>query len=301
MPEIMRSDATQCSLFKAAPGGGRCDVGGGRVEWHHQKFRSHQGGDDAANLAPICPGHHRAMHEGDQLLGKLHQYVRHGCYCYAETKGGEPVWFYWQDIGKDAEDRATDLLQEFELNTIIIRTGAWRAAETLYRMEIEGQLWLLLGFDSIGELAKHVGFAPRTLRAYLAAERTLHENSAITAEQRTALREQSMELMVTARQAIAGMSTDQVAEVIEMAQVSPTKDVAIYAKRIAGGNEARAQGFRHAEVTLTVRAATLVVEVPFIKEEEILQKAKRSIECRPYVHVVDWAPDDQHSWEETGS
>lgn len=299
MPEIMRSDATQCSLFKAAPGGGRCAAGGGRTSMHHKRFRSRQGGDDPSNLAPICDGHHRAMHTSDQLLGKLYQYVRHGCYCYAETKGAEPVWFYWQDIGKDAEKRATDLLQEFELGIQITKTGAWRVAQTLYRMEVEGRLWMLLGFDSIGELAKSVGFAPRTLRAYLAAERTLQESPGITSDQRKALREQSMELMVTARQAIAGMTTDQVEEVIEMARVSPTKDVAVYAKRIAGSNEARAQGFRHAEVTLTVRAATLVIQVPFIKEEEILKKARKAIECKPYVHVIDWAPDDQHSWEET--
>ena len=95
------------------------------------------------------------------------------------------------------------------------------------------------------------------------------------------------------------MTTDQIREIIDMAQVSPAKDVVIHAKRIAGGNEARAQGFRHAEVTLTVRAATLVIQVPFVHEEEILKKAKKAIEFRPYVHVIEWAPDGQHSWEET--
>ncbi len=204
----------------------------------------------------------------------------------------------WSVCGQKVEEAGTELMEEAEIGARRRREGAWRIARAAHRLEVLGDGWRLFDIQSKAEFAAELGIAGRTLNAYLAAERTLHDNPAINEEKRAALRGRSIELMVSARKQIADMTGEQVQKVIDVAETSPVKTAIEYAKTIAGANESRARGYKHADVALAARAVTFKLQVPYLEGEDPVAKAQKRIQFKDEVFVVDWASDGQQSWEE---
>jgi hypothetical protein len=200
----------------------------------------------------------------------------------------------------EAIHEATKLwMDEKDVAIKIMKVGGARLARAFFELERLGDGWKLHGFDTKAMFATEIGYSLRTVNAYIAAERVLFENPSITEDQREALRECSMELRVGSSGAMADLNKRQVQEVIDRAQSgAPAQHVIEYTRTMQGKNRALADGFKYADVTLIVNAATLKIEVPYRDGEDPVIKAKKAIGARPYVHVIDWADDKQQRWEE---
>ena len=142
------------------------------------------------------------------------------------------------------------------------------------------------------------GFAPRTLRAYLAAERTLMESPNIRHDQREGIRALPIQLMIDARAPMSEMTTDQIDILLAKAETMPTAHLVQEAKKAAGVIAAKAEGKHTASVTLVSRAATFGVEdVVYGRGESPVHKAKQQVEFRNPGAVIEWAPKGEQTWE----
>lgn len=216
--------------------------------------------------------------------------------------GDEPrrwkVAFLWGNIRDKMERGVDDLDTETDIGSEIVKTGAWRVGRAMYKLEQMGDAWQLLGHRSLAMFATAKGFAPRTLRAYLAAERTLWESPQIRPDQVEAIRNLPIQLMIDARAPMSEMTTDQIDILLAKAETLPTAHLVQEAKKAAGVIAAQAEGKHSASVTLVSRAATFPVEnVVYGRGESPVHKAKQQVEFRNPGAVIEWAPKGQQTWE----
>ena len=339
MTAIGEPHAWSCGLYFLGARGGYCAQGGGRTERHHVELRSeHKPGEVTEDICTVC---HKRIHRefepylyraelpsgeyvyveaaGKLALANVLGKVTDGATdteaiaALQATQWPEAMWVegeprYWRvarlrgNCGEEVEIQAGTLMKEVAISIEIYNTGAARFGEALYALEQMGDGWQLFGYETKAMFAQAIGYSTRTVNAYIAAERTLFMNTEIKPEQRDALRAASMELRVSARKALSTMNTGQVQEVIDRSRSgAPVKDVVAFAKTTANAIESRKQGYKHAEVTLVARAATFVLEVPYLDGENPVAKAQTQIQFRPYVNVIDWAEDEQQGWEEVES
>lgn len=215
--------------------------------------------------------------------------------------GDEPrrwkVALLWPNIETSMERGVVHLNTETELGAEIAKAGAWRVGQAMYKLEMMGDAWQLLGHRSMGMFATARGFAPRTLRAYLAAERTLQESPQITEAQRQGIRELPIQLMIDARAPMSEMTTAQIDILLEKSKTMPMRHLVQEAKKAAGVIVAEAEGKHSASVTLVAKAVTFPVEnVVYGRGESPVHKAKTQVEFRNPGAVIEWAPKEQQDW-----
>lgn len=217
---------------------------------------------------------------------------------YGEEPRRWKVGLLWANVGTNMETGAVDLNEETKLGGEIVKAGAWRVGQAMFKLEQMGDAWQLLGYRSLGMFATARGFAPRTLRAYLAAERTLQLSTQITPAQRKGIRALPIQLMIDARAPVSEMTTEQIDTLLEKGKTIPMLHLVQEAKRAAGVIAAKAEGKHSASVTLVSRAATFPVEnVVYGRGESPVHKAKQQVEFRNPGAVIEWAPKGEQSWD----
>ncbi len=208
------------------------------------------------------------------------------------------VGLLWSNVGESMERGADHLNEETKIGGEIVKAGAWRVGQAMYKLEQMGDAWQVLGYRTQGMFATARGFAPRTLRAYLAAERTIQESPQITQAQRQGIRELPIQLMIDARAPVSEMTTEQIDILLVKAETMPMLHLVQEAKKAAGVIAAQAEGKHSASVTLVSRAATFPVEnVVYGKGESPVHKAKQQVEFRNPGAVIEWAPKGEQSWD----
>lgn len=196
------------------------------------------------------------------------------------------------------ESQSIKEIKEAEIGVDIIKTGAWRVAEAVFNLEKMGDAWQLHGHRTKAAFARSLHLQPRTLEVYLRAERTLRLDH-IRPDQRARLKSMPIRLSANINKPLTQMSTSQIDGLLDQAEHAPVDEVISVARTAVNALTSQREGYRHAEVTLTVAAATAVVEVPYLPGEDVVGKAKRQVEFSHPSWDVAWPEGDgQHTWEE---
>jgi len=190
----------QCGFTHAEHG--RCARSAAQDD-HHVVRKGEGGSDDPENRVLVCPHHHAQVHgQVTPFMARL-WHRRAKIYLYAENDDGSgdldrlkklwagvsdtasvreaqeamaahgaTAWSLWPDVEAEWEARAAALDARLAEHRNAEHSHAWDLAGIAYGL-LRGNLWSLLGYDSLRDYAEERGYKESTFKSYARAERRL--------------------------------------------------------------------------------------------------------------------------------